>query len=82
MNDPHTLERQVLLTALLGPAEPELSCEECFDQLDRYVDLQLSGADADVAVAGMRAHLEGCPACREDHESLVELVALDGAASA
>ena len=24
---------------------------------------------------GMRAHLEGCPACREDHESLRELVA-------
>jgi anti-sigma factor RsiW len=23
----------------------------------------------------MRAHLEGCPACREDHESLKALVA-------
>jgi len=25
-------------------------------------------------VPGMRAHLDGCPACREDHESLRELV--------
>ena len=25
-----------LLGRLLGPAEPELSCEECFEQLDRY----------------------------------------------
>jgi len=35
------------------------------------------GADADAAVPGMRAHLDGCPACHEDHESLRELVAAD-----
>jgi hypothetical protein len=60
-----------LLRALLGPAGPELSCEECFEQLDRYVELELSGSNADEAVPGMRAHLEGCPACREDHASLL-----------
>ena len=59
-----------LLGRLLGPAEPELSCERCFEELDRYVQLELAGADADAAVPGMRAHLEGCSACAEDHESL------------
>ena len=29
----------VSLVALLGPGEPELSCEECFELLDRYVEL-------------------------------------------
>jgi anti-sigma factor RsiW len=66
-------ERRVL-KRLLGPAGPELSCEECFEQLDRYVELELSGADADAAIAGMAAHLEGCPACHEDHRSLRALV--------
>jgi anti-sigma factor RsiW len=65
--------RRDVIRALLGPAGPELSCEECFDQLDRYVDLELAAADADRAVPGMRAHLSGCPACRDDHESLLEL---------
>jgi anti-sigma factor RsiW len=55
-----------------------LSCEECFEHLDRYVELELSGADADAAVEGMRAHLEGCPACREDHASLRELLEAEG----
>jgi anti-sigma factor RsiW len=59
-----------LIKALLGPDGPELSCEQCFEELDRYVELELSGADADAAVPGMRAHLEGCPACREEHASL------------
>ena len=73
MSDP-TADRRDLTAALLGPADPELTCEACFEQLDRYVDLELAAADADRAVPGMRAHLTGCPACRDDHESLRELV--------
>lgn len=64
-----------LIAALLGPGEPELTCDECFDELDRYVDLQLAGTEADRAVPGMRAHLAGCPACQEDHASLAAFVA-------
>jgi len=67
-----------VLKRLLGPAGPEISCEECFAQLDRYVELQLSAADADAAIPGMRAHLEGCPACHEDHLSLRALVEAEG----
>ena len=61
-------------SALLGPDGPELTCEQCFAELDRYVELELSGADADAAVPGMSAHLEGCGACNEDHQSLRALV--------
>jgi hypothetical protein len=63
-----TLER------LLGPAEPEVGCETCFEELDRYVELELAGQDADAAIPGLGAHLAGCPACREEHESLLALV--------
>lgn len=62
------------LGRLLGPAGPELSCEECFAALDRYVEAEVREAPADEAVPGMRAHLEGCGACAEDHESLLALV--------
>ena len=65
------------IARLLGPTGPEVSCEECFELLDQYVDLELAGADADGRLPGMRAHLEGCPACREDHESLRALVATE-----
>jgi predicted anti-sigma-YlaC factor YlaD len=55
--------------SLLGPSGPEVSCEECFEHLDEYVE----GRD----VPGMAAHLEGCPACREDYESLAALVRIE-----
>lgn len=67
-----------LLARLLGPSGPELECDQCFEQLDRYVELELAGADADAAIPGMRAHLRGCPACAEDRESLRGLLATGG----
>ena len=65
------------LAQILGPAEPELTCEECFEMLDRYVELEVSGAEADEAIPGLRPHLQGCPACREDHDSLLAYLAED-----
>ncbi|HEY8771081.1 MAG TPA: hypothetical protein VIM03_11095 [Thermoleophilaceae bacterium] len=58
---------------LLGPKDPELLCDDCFEKLDEYVELELRGSAADDAVPGMRPHLDGCPACREEYESLREL---------
>jgi anti-sigma factor RsiW len=65
-----------VLRRLLGPAEPELTCEQCFDELDRYVEVELEdgAAQADELLPGMRAHLEGCRACDEEHRSLRALV--------
>jgi hypothetical protein len=70
MTDP----RRELLGKLLGPAGPELTCDECFEHLDRYVELEHAGRDADAAVPGMRAHLRGCAACAADHDSLLALL--------
>ena len=63
-----------LMAALLGPSAPEVTCEECFELLDTYVEHELAGESADQRVPGMREHLEGCPACSEEHESLRELL--------
>ena len=62
------------LDRLLGPGRPEVTCEVCFEELDRYVDLEAAGADAEASVPGMAAHLVGCPACSEEHDSLLTLI--------
>jgi anti-sigma factor RsiW len=63
-----------VIERLLGPEGPEVGCDECFDKLDVYVEAELAGRDPDAAVPGLRAHLEGCPACAEEHASLLALV--------
>ena len=65
-----------LLGRLLGPAGPELTCEQCFEELDRYVELEVEhdATRAEQVIPGMRAHLEGCQACDEEHASLHALI--------
>ncbi|MFL5833368.1 MAG: hypothetical protein ACJ76B_05245 [Solirubrobacterales bacterium] len=69
------MDRDDLLGRVLGPGEPELTCEQCFAELDRYVELVVEGEKADEQVPGMKAHLHGCPACAEDFRSLRDFVA-------
>ena len=37
------------LRRVLGPAGPELTCEQCFEELDRYVEAELAGIRAELA---------------------------------
>jgi hypothetical protein len=76
MNRP---DLELALARLLGADGVDVGCDVCFEELDRYVELEIAGADADAAIPGLRAHLAGCPACREEHDSLLALVAGDQA---
>jgi hypothetical protein len=67
----HRSEWPQWLEQLLGPAEPELGCDECFVQLDRYLELELSGVDAAAELPRLHAHLTGCAACNEEHDDLL-----------
>ncbi len=53
--------------------EPYLSCDECFDLVDSYVEALL--ADLDHDHLAMRTHLAGCAACAEEARSLLCYVA-------
>lgn len=59
---------------LLLPTEPWLSCEDCFDALDGFVEALLDRPDTADRRA-LRVHLAGCAACAEEAESLLLLVA-------
>jgi hypothetical protein len=67
-------ERNEQLERLLGPTGPDIGCDECFERLDEYVELELQDQDADARIPGMREHLSGCPACSEEHDSLRALL--------
>jgi hypothetical protein len=64
-----------LIERLLGPTGYQLGCQECFELVNEYAELELVGIEAGTLIPGLRTHLEGCPACNEDHESLRALLA-------
>jgi hypothetical protein len=57
--------------AILETREVEIGCDECFEQLDRFVEMRLSGMDAAQAIPLVEEHLQICGLCREEFEALL-----------
>ena len=70
---------KMLVREILATTPDEIGCDECFDQLDRFVELELAGRSAAEALPLIQKHLEHCANCREEFEAL--LAALRGVAS-
>ena len=63
------------IASLLADTSPYLSCDDCFAQLDVYVERRR--ADAHFEDPAMAAHLAGCGACAEEAATLQDLLADD-----
>ena len=55
---------------LADPKDP--GCQAAFEFIAPYVELELAGKDAAAAYPGVAAHLRCYPACRLDHDGLLE----------
>ena len=55
---------------LADPRDP--GCQAVFEFVAQYVELELAGKDPAAAYPRLSAHLRCCPACRLDHDGLLE----------
>ncbi|HEX6150294.1 hypothetical protein [Nocardioides sp.] len=60
------------ISSLLADTSPYLSCDDCFAQIDEYVERSM--ADPRYDDPAMTAHLAGCGACAEEAATLRELI--------
>ena len=60
------------LHELLRVTEGDAGCTAGEAILDAYVELELDGEDPARVYPGTAIHLQSCPACRADHEGLLE----------
>ncbi|RBP63596.1 hypothetical protein DFO66_10926 [Brevibacterium sanguinis] len=65
------LSRDTVLGMLLDTS-PYLSCDDCFDRLDEFVERRLT--EPDFRDEPMEVHLAGCEACAEEACTLAELL--------
>lgn len=64
-----TLKRMVRNIATTRP--DEIGCDECFEELNRFVELELAGKNAAEALPLVQDHLDRCSDCREEFEALL-----------
>lgn len=74
--DRDNLEKIVM--AVSRTREEEIGCDECFERLDRFVEMELSGLDAAAAMPLVEDHLDKCGDCREEFEALLEALREEG----
>ncbi len=60
-----------LARALSMTQDAELSCDECLEELDRFVETQLAGLDAAAAMPLVEHHLSMCDGCRDEYQALL-----------
>jgi hypothetical protein len=60
-----------LLRAIAKTLDTEIGCEESFERMDYFVEMELSGEDAGALMPLVRDHLSKCEDCRETFEALL-----------
>lgn len=65
------------LQSIYNTQDEEISCSECFDLVSHFVDVELSGADAVAKLPQVKQHLNQCPACQQEYETLRDLQRLE-----
>ncbi len=61
-----------LVRVIARTREYEIGCDECLEQVDRFVEMELSGLNAAEAMPLVRDHLDMCVDCREEFKALLE----------
>jgi len=68
---PDTEAVKMMVRGILSTRADEIGCDECFQQVDQYVDMMLDERDAASALPLVRDHLNRCNDCREEFEALL-----------
>jgi hypothetical protein len=62
---------------LLRAEADDRGCDAGNAIIEAYVELELTGQDAEAAYPWIAAHLRTCKGCRTDHDGLLEAARLD-----
>jgi hypothetical protein len=61
-----------LLQGVTGTQSPEIGCDECWDVLDLFAELELAGKDPAQDLPLVENHLVCCEKCRDEYAAFLE----------
>jgi hypothetical protein len=60
-----------LVRVVAETRETEIGCDECFEQLDSFAELELFGVEVSIVMPLVGDHLDECEDCRGTFEALL-----------
>lgn len=61
-----------LLVTVSRTVPDQLTCDQCFELIPLLADAQMEGRSPDVSLESVVTHLQQCPCCAYEYESLLE----------
>ena len=56
--------------------EYEIGCDECFDKLHTFAEMELEGKSPEKVMPLIREHLDNCGECRQEYQALLDAIKL------
>ena len=67
-----TLKKMV--KAIAATLSEEYDCQLCFEQLQKFVEMEMDGKDAAASFPLVRHHLDSCIGCGEEYAALIDAI--------
>ena len=64
-------ELNKLVNTIAMTRQEEIACDECFNELDRFVEQIIQGKEPSEVMPMVQDHLNRCGNCREEFEALL-----------
>lgn len=61
-----------MLGVVLATRDDEIDCDECYERIESFAEIKLSGKSPEEAMPLVEDHLKRCKDCREEYEALLE----------
>ncbi len=65
---------QKMIRMVMMTKSEEIGCDECFENLHRFAEMELAGKSPEDAMPLVKDHLDRCGSCREEYEALLEAI--------
>lgn len=52
--------------------EDEMDCNDCFDALDKFAEMELEGKSPEEAMPRVQEHLDRCAGCKDEYVALMD----------
>ena len=65
--------KEIVKQVISVPLE-EITCDECFEVIDQYVDMLRTGQDPAVVLPKVKEHLDQCHCCGVEFRALISIL--------
>lgn len=63
-----------ILHSFMSAQEDEADCNECYEHLDKFVEMVDAGEDAATIMPRIESHLKTCHCCHEEYRALLAIL--------